>query len=80
MALGNQIPDKIILKGVTQKLAQRSAGSGTHVTATVRSGDVTLLGTLEHEHQRRVIVKTVSAVTGVRRVNDQLQVVTKKRN
>ncbi len=79
MPLGQQVPDRLLLRGVTQKLAQRFAGAGTRVTASVRNGEVTLAGTLEHEHQRRAIVKSASGVTGVRRVVDQLQVVTRKR-
>ena len=80
MALGNQTPDKTLLKNVTQKLVRTGTGSNSHVTATVRSGDVTLTGTIRYEHERRPILRIVSAVAGVRRVIDQLRVEQKKKS
>ena len=79
MAFGNQIPDKTLLKNIGQKMTRRGSGSN-HITTTVRSGDVTLTGTIAYEHHRRSIVKTVSGVPGVRRVIDQLRLEQKKKN
>lgn len=76
MSFGNQIPDKTVLKDVTQKLAR--SGTQGKITAAVRSGDVTLTGTIAFEHQRRSIIRFASGVSGVRRVIDQLQVAPKK--
>lgn len=67
----NQIPDKELLKNVTRRM-QRS-GSSSRITASVRSGNVTLIGKLQYENQRAPLLKTVQAVAGVRQVIDQLQ-------
>ena len=76
---GNQIPDKTLLKQVIQKLARSGNSSQSHVTATVRSGDLTLTGILKYEHERRFIVKSISSIGGIRRVIDQMRVAPKKR-
>ena len=77
MTFGSQIPDKTIAKQVNQKLA-RSGGSQSHVTTTVRNGDVTLTGTLQYEHARRSILNAANGISGVRRVIDQMRVIPKK--
>jgi osmotically-inducible protein OsmY len=79
MPLGNLIPDKTLLKTVIQRLARSGAGSLSRVTATVRSGEVTMNGTIGYEHERRNILKAASGVSGVRRVIDQIRVEAKKR-
>ena len=80
MALGNQIPDKTLLKQVVQKLARSGSGSQSHVTATVRSGEVTLTGTLRYEHERRPIVRSTGGISGIRRVIDQLRVMPQRKS
>ncbi len=74
MALGNQVPDKTLLKAVSQKLIQRSGGSGCKLSAAVNGGTVTLSGTLAQEYQRRAIVSSMNGIGGVRRVIDQMSV------
>ena len=78
MMLRNQIPDKSILKSVMQKM-MRKGTSSSRITSTVRSGDVTLAGTIDYEHQRRSILSSANSVPGVKRVIDQLRVEKKKR-
>ena len=78
MTLGNQVPDKTLLKSVTQKLTRKGANS-SRVKATVRSGDVTIAGSIDYEHERRSIVSSANSVPGVRRVIDQLRVEKKKK-
>jgi osmotically-inducible protein OsmY len=80
VTLGNQIPDKTLLKQVVQRLARGGAGSQSKVTPTVRSGEVTLTGTLRYEHERHPILRSTSSVSGVRRVIDQMRVEPKKKN
>ena len=79
MALGNQVPDKTLLIAVSQKLIQRSGGSGCKLTASVSSGTVTLSGILAQEYQRRAIISAMNGVGGVRRVVDQMQVAPPKK-
>jgi osmotically-inducible protein OsmY len=78
MTLGNQVPDKILVKRVTQKLARGGAGSQSHVTAAVRGGEVTLTGTLRYEHERTAILRSMRTTSGVTRVIDQMHVAPKK--
>jgi osmotically-inducible protein OsmY len=75
----NEVPDKAILQKVTQHVQLTGTGSQSKVTVNVRGGDVTVGGTIQYEMQRRNILKAASRVAGVRRVIDQMQVVTKKR-
>ncbi len=71
--LGNQIPDKTILKDVQRKLMQKCSGS-TKISASVQSGVATITGMIKNESERRNIVRCVSAVQGVRNVSDQIRV------
>lgn len=73
MPLGNQIPDKTLLKNVQRKLMQKCSGA-TRIQASVRSGSATITGTIRHEHERRPIVKCVSAVQGIQNVIDQMRI------
>lgn len=77
MALGNAIPDKTLLRDVNKKLLR--SGTQTKITASVRSGCLTLTGTLHNEIQRRPILRAVNQVSGMRQVVDQMTVQTKKR-
>lgn len=79
MVLGNQVPDKTLLKSVNQKLMQRAGGSGSKITANVASGTVTLSGTLAQEYQRKTIVSAMQTISGVRRVIDQMTVTPPKK-
>jgi osmotically-inducible protein OsmY len=79
MTLRNQISDKTVLKSVLQKMTRKGTGSG-RVKATVRSGDVTLAGTIDYEHERRPILSSANSIPGVKRVIDQLRVEKKKRS
>jgi len=68
------VPDKTIVQQINQRLARAGLGSGSRVTVTVRSGQVTLSGTLQYEIQRRPTLRAVGGVEGVRGVADQMQV------
>lgn len=77
--LNNKTPDKTVLKNVLQKMTRKGTSS-SRVKATVRSGDVTIAGTIDYEHERRSILSSVNSVPGVKRVIDQLRVEKKKRS
>ncbi len=79
MTLGNQIPDKTLQKNVERKLMQKCPGS-TRIVASVRGGDATITGTLKNEYERKLIVRCVAAVQGIRRVIDNLQMPDKKKS
>lgn len=72
MPIGNQVPDKTLLKNVERRLMQKCTGS-TRIGATVHGGDATITGTIKNEYERKPIIRCVSAVQGIRRVIDQLK-------
>ena len=74
----NQIPDKTVLKSVLQRMTRKGTSS-SRAKVTVRSGDVTLAGTIDYEHQRRSVLSSANSIPGVKRVIDQLRVEKKKR-
>ena len=74
----NQIPDKTVLKSVLQKMTRKGTSS-SRVKATVRSGDVTLAGTIDYEHQRRSVLSSANSIPGSQTRYDQLRVEKKKR-
>ncbi len=74
----NQVSDRDLLKAINQRIARTGTSSQSKVNVTVQQGTVTLTGTLQHAIQRSPILKAISRVAGVRRVNDQMQHVAKK--
>jgi hypothetical protein len=74
----NQVSDKDLLKSINQRLARTGTSSQSKVNVSVQQGNVTLTGTLQHAIQRSPILKAISQVAGIRRVNDQMQHTAKK--
>jgi osmotically-inducible protein OsmY len=74
MPYENRVPDKTIQSRINQRLSSCGAGSRVHVTAVVRSGTVTLSGTLDFDYQRKPLLRAASGVNGVRLVVDHLKV------
>jgi len=74
----NAIPDSDLLKSIHERL-QRAGASQERIRATVDHGAVKLMGALQFEMQRRAYLKVVSAIAGVGRIEDQMQVSQKKK-
>jgi osmotically-inducible protein OsmY len=74
----NGADDKTLLKQVNQRLMRVGTGGKTRVTATVSRGDVTLSGVIQHEMQRRTLVRAAASAPGIRRVIDQLKLEVQK--
>jgi osmotically-inducible protein OsmY len=72
------VSDGDILKSVHDRL-QRAGASQDRIRATVSRGSVKLMGSLQFEMQRRAYLKVVSAIAGVLRIDDQMQVSAKKK-
>lgn len=79
MAIGSKIPDKTLMRSVTQKLAKRCSGSGSKINVDVMSGTVTLTGALAQEYQRKAIISSMNTITGVKRVVDKMTIVPPKK-
>lgn len=75
----NQVSDRNLLMKVNQRIARSGGGGQSHVVVSVIAGAVTLKGTLAFEMQRKRLTRAASAVEGVRRVVDQMQLVVRKR-
>ena len=71
----NKISDPKITQTVTQRLANRGIRSPSRINVTSASGQVTLSGNIQYEHQRQAVVHTTRAVEGVRRVVDMLKLI-----
>jgi osmotically-inducible protein OsmY len=67
--------DKELAKTVNSRLMR--AGGGSHLTATVEQGTVTLTGKIRYEAQRRPILNAINSIAGVSRVIDQIQLMPK---
>lgn len=77
MSLGNKMPDKTLQANVQRRLSQKCSGNAK-IQAVVRGGDVTISGVIKHEHERRPILRCLTAVQGIGRVIDQLTLEPKK--
>jgi hypothetical protein len=75
----NEVSNKDVSKSVNQRLSRTGTSGQSRVTANVSRGVVTLVGTLNHEMQRRGIVQAASRAAGVRQVIDQLTLTVKKK-
>ncbi|MHB1035236.1 MAG: BON domain-containing protein [Pirellulales bacterium] len=71
------VPDRSITQKVDKELCSRGVRPPCHITVVTNKGNVTLSGTIQYEHQRRMVVHTARAVDGVQRVVDQLRVIPK---
>ncbi len=67
--IGKAIHDRLTKAGVHQD----------EIRAIVDRANVRLVGTLQFENQRRALLKLISSIDGVQRVEDQLMVKTIRR-
>lgn len=72
-----QSKDGTITQTVSQQLSNRGLRPPCHVNVVTTKGNVTLSGTIQYEHQRRVAVQAARGVAGVQRVVDQMQIIPK---
>jgi BON domain len=70
---GYSRPDERIREDICDELTRRGDIDPRRVLVTVRSGEVTLEGTVESLEMRRVVDDVASACTGVTQVHDRLQ-------
>jgi osmotically-inducible protein OsmY len=73
-------PDRTITQRVNEQLSNHGMRAPCHITVVTMRGNVTLSGTIQYEHQRRVAMHTTRAVEGVQRVVDQLRVIPKSQH
>jgi osmotically-inducible protein OsmY len=67
-------PDQSITQKVNHQLSCRGVRKLCHINVVTSEGDVTLSGTIQYEHQRRMVIQSARSVDGVQRVVDQLRV------
>lgn len=66
--------DQAITQKVTDRLANRGVRAPCRVAVATKNGQVTLSGSVQYGHQKRLAVNAASGITGVRRVVDALTV------
>jgi osmotically-inducible protein OsmY len=71
------VSDNSITQRIGQQLCNQGVRPPCHVTAVTSKGNVTLSGTIQYEHQRRMVLHATRAVVGVQRVVDLLRVIPK---
>jgi osmotically-inducible protein OsmY len=69
--------DQRVNEQVIRQLSNHGVGSPCKVAVSTREGSTTLSGQIEYEHQRRLAMRVAQNTAGVKRVVDQLQVVSK---
>lgn len=79
MAIGKPVPDSQLMRSVSQKLAQKSGGSGAKISATVSGGVVTLTGVLSTAAQRKIMMSAMAGISGIKRVVDSMTVAPPKK-
>jgi osmotically-inducible protein OsmY len=76
--MNDKVPDSELLKSIHDRL-QRAGANAERIRATVDHGTVKLMGALQFEMQRRSYLKVVSAIAGIGRIEDHMQVSAKKK-
>src|SRR5438552_433773 len=71
----NKVSDPKIIQTVTLRLANRGIRPPSRINVISASGQVTLSGSIQYEHQRQAVLQTTRAVAGVRRVVDMLKLI-----
>ncbi len=77
MLAGTSRQDQRVNDQVIRQLASRGVRSPCKVVVSTREGSTTLSGQIQYEHQRRAAVRAAQNTAGVKRVVDQLQVISK---
>ena len=80
LSYSDRVPDKTIVRKVTQRLGRVGLGSQSKIAVAVRNGCVTVSGTLQYEIKRKSVLNSARGVAGVRGVVDQLQAAPRKKN
>lgn len=70
--------DRRVNLNVIRQLASHGIRPPCNVVAVTSDGSTTLTGQIEHEHQRHSAVRAAQNTAGVKRVVDQLQVMSKR--
>jgi osmotically-inducible protein OsmY len=69
--------DQRVYNSVVRQLTNRGVRAPCKVVVSNRDGSITLSGQIEYEHQRRTAVRAAQNTPGVKRVLDQLHVISK---
>lgn len=67
------IADEKIIQSITRRLANCGVRLPSRVVVSSVKGQVTLAGSIQHEHLRNPAIRAAHAVEGVQRVIDQLK-------
>lgn len=71
---GYKRSDDRIHEDVNERLTQHPEVDASEVEVEVRNGEVTLKGSVEHRHAKRMIEDVVDQISGVKQVHNQIRV------
>lgn len=74
-----QHQEKVKDSAISQKVKEKLSGAGIRAPCKVAvvssNGQVTVSGSIQHEHQRSLALRAIRGVTGVQRVVDQMRLI-----
>jgi len=73
---GYQRSDERVKEQIHEALTDHSHIDATHITVDVKSGEVTLTGTVDDRHAKRLAEDIVDRISGVKNVQNQLRIQT----
>jgi osmotically-inducible protein OsmY len=71
---GWQRSDERIREDVSERLADHPDVDASEIEVTVKGGEVTLTGTVDERHAKRIAEDVAESVSGVREVHNQIRV------
>jgi osmotically-inducible protein OsmY len=74
LAASKQVDDNVLYDTVRRKLANDQLVKGGNLDVDVKSGVVTIKGSVEYDNQKARAEKIVKKVSGVKSVNNQITV------
>ena len=70
-----KVKDTVISQKAKEKLSGAGIRAPSHVTVVSSNGQVTVSGSIQHEHQRSLALRAIRGVTGVQGVVDQMRLI-----
>jgi osmotically-inducible protein OsmY len=70
-----KVKDSVISQKVKERLSSAGLRAPCQVAVVSTNGQVTVSGSIQHEHQRPLALRAIRGVTGVQRVADQMRLI-----
>ena len=70
-----RVKDSVISQKVKEKLSGAGIRAPCKIAVASSNGQVTVSGSIQHEHQRSLALRAIRGVAGVQRVVDQMRLI-----